>query len=144
MQFWVPGFSKSWPFLLRRSADRVVILVAKLAAAVAAFLLSVGAAWIILYFYASRPGVFTIPAPARIFGNGWVYILLGLIAYLGAALTGLSRARWYTTRIFGLIFAGLVVITASGCTLFRAYLITAFGIVVLLAQVFNEFLKREY
>ena len=144
VQFWVPNFTKTWPFLLHRSIDRAAILGAKLAAAVAAFLLSLGAAWIILYFYASRPGVFTIPAPARIFANGWIYILLGLVGYLGATLTGLSRARWYTTKIFGLVFAAAIVLFAASCTLFWAFAAIIFAIAVLLAQVANEFLKREY
>lgn len=144
VQFWVPGFTKTWPFLLHRSADRTTIVGAKLTAAVAGFALSLGVAWIILYAYGSRPGVFTIPVAARIFYNGWVYILLGLLAYLGTALTGLSRARWYTTKIFGLVFVALTVPLAASCTLFWSCVITTVGIVILLAQVFNTFLKREY
>jgi len=144
VQFWVPGFTKTWPFLLHRSTDRVAILGAKLAAALATFLLSLGAAWIILYFYASRPGVFAIPAPARIFANGWIYILLGLVGYLGATLTGLSRARWYTTKIFGLVFAAVIILFAASCPMFWAFVVIIFAIAVLLAQVANEFLKREY
>ncbi|MHC4743597.1 MAG: hypothetical protein ACYS8Z_16910 [Planctomycetota bacterium] len=144
VQFWVPGFTKTWPFLLHRSADRVTILGAKLTAAFAGFVLSLGAAWIILYAYGSRPGVFPIPVPAKIFANGCVYILLGLLAYLGTALTGLSRARWYTTKIFGLVFVVLIFPLACSFTLFWACVIIMLGIVILLAQVSNTFLKREY
>jgi len=146
VHFWLPGFTKTWPFLLHRSSDKVVVLAAKLTAATAGFVLSLGTAWIILYAYAARPGVFPIPAPARIFAGGWVYMALGLVAYLGTALTGLSRARWYTTRIFGLIFAGLAILAASlfDCSLFWACIIIVFTGVILLAQVCNTFLKREY
>ena len=145
VQFWLPGFTKTWPFLLHRSTDRAVILAAKLTAAVVGFGLSLGTAWIILYAYASMPGVFPIPAPARIFANGWIYMASGLVAYLGTALAGLSTARWYTTRIFGLVFAGLAVLAyAVDCTFFWACIIIAFTGIILLAQVCNTFLRREY
>ena len=145
VQFWLPGFTKTWPFLLHRSTDRSVILAAKLTAAVAGFGLSLGTAWIILYAYASTPGVFPIPAPARIFANGWIYMAWGLVVYLGAVLTGLSRARWYTTRVFGLVFAGMAILAgAVDCTFFWACIIIVVTGVILLAQVCNAFLKREY
>jgi hypothetical protein len=145
VQFWLPGFTKTWPFLLHRSTGRATILAAKLTAAAAGFILSLGTAWIILYAYASWPGVFPIPAPARIFANGWIYMASGLVIYLGAVLTGLSRARWYTTRIFGLIFAGAAILRCSvDCTFFWACIIIVITGIILLAQICNAFLKREY
>ena len=145
VQFWLPRFTRTWPFLLHRSTDRSVILAAKLTAAVAGFALSLGTAWIILYAYASTPGVFPIPAPGRIFANGWIYMAWGLVVYLAAALAGLSRARWYTTRIFGLVFAGLAILAGSvDCTFFWACIIIVVTGIILLSQVCNAFLKREY
>jgi hypothetical protein len=144
VQFWLPGFTRTWPFLLHRSTGRATILAAKLTAAVAGFALSLGTVWTILYVYASTPGVFPIPAAARIYANGWVYMASGLVAYLGATLTGLSQARWYTTRIFGVVFAGVAILGYSvDCTFFWACIIIVCAGVILLAQVCNAFLKRE-
>ena len=145
VQFWLPGFTKTWPFLLHRSTGRATILAAKLTAAVAGFGISLGTVWIILYAYASWPGVFPIPPAARIFANGWIYMAWGLVAYLGIVLTGLSSARWYTTKIFGLIFAWMAILAGSdNCTFFWACIIIVFTGIILLAQICNAFLKREY
>ncbi|MGB2807051.1 MAG: hypothetical protein WBC22_04900 [Sedimentisphaerales bacterium] len=143
--FWIPLFTKTWSFLLHRSVSRQTILGAKLAAATVAFVVSLGAVWIGLYWYTRRSELFMVPPPGRIFIEGWLFIVLGLVAYLGAALTALSKARWYTTKIFGLAFATVVI-----CMIFIqwrlswAFAMVIIGIVVLLSQIIDAFLNREF
>jgi hypothetical protein len=123
----------------------MTILASKLTAATIALIASLGTVWIVLYWYACRPELFSVPAPVRIFIDGWIYILLGLMVYLATALTGLSRTKWYTTRIFGLCFATLVLLFAIfQSKVLWAVLFIAFGIAILLFQVIDTFFKREY
>ncbi|MHC4637689.1 MAG: hypothetical protein ACYTBP_09400 [Planctomycetota bacterium] len=145
VQFWMHFFTRTWGFTLHRSAGRGQILVSKLAAGVISFILSLGLVWTLLYLYSIQSGLFFGPPSLRTFIEGWIFILLGFIVYLGTALMSLSRARWYTTRIFPLVFAGLVLIIV--CTQWR--LITAFAViiifvVILLSQVTERFLNREF
>jgi hypothetical protein len=143
--FWIPLFTKTWSFLLHRSVSRQTILGAKLTAATVALVVSLGAVWIGLYWYAGRSELFMVPPPGRVFIEGWLFIVLGLVAYLGAALTALSTARWYTTKIFSLAFATVVI-----CMIFLnwrlgwAFAMVIIGIVVLLSQIIDAFLNREF
>ena len=143
--FWIPGFTRTWPFLLHRSVGRMSVLGAKLAAATIGFVASLGFVWIAFYWYVCRPEVLPVPAPVRVFIDGWVFIVLGLVVYLATALTGLSRARWYTTKIFGLAFLTLILFaTVVQCSPGWAFVVTVISIVVLLSQVIDRFLNREY
>jgi ABC-type transport system involved in multi-copper enzyme maturation permease subunit len=100
--FWIPHFTGTWPFLLHRSVSRLTIFWGKFAAATLAFIISLGTIWTIFYWYACRPELFIVPPMLRVFIEGWIFLVLGLVVYLGAALVGISTARWYTTRIFAL------------------------------------------
>ncbi|MBL7153007.1 MAG: hypothetical protein ISS79_04775 [Phycisphaerae bacterium] len=143
--FWIPHFTRTWPFLLHRSVSRITVLASKLTAATIGFFLFLGTVWIALYWYASRPEMFSVPAPMKVFINGWLFIVLGLVAYLGTVLTGLSCAKWYTTKIFGLAFATLILFAAIfQSAILRAFMVIAVGIVILLVQVIEKFVKREY
>ncbi len=122
-----------------------MILGAKLTAATVAFLVSLGSVWVALYWYASQPQLSRVPLPGRIFIEGWLFIMLGLVAYLGAALVNLSKARWYTTKIFGLAFATVVIcMIFSQWRLSWAFAIVIIGVVVLLSQIIDTFLNREF
>ncbi|MBN2271324.1 MAG: hypothetical protein JXN61_11960 [Sedimentisphaerales bacterium] len=143
--FWMPHFTRTWPFLLHRSVSRMTVLGSKLAAATIAFIVSLGTVWIALYWYACRPEIFLVPAPVKALIDGWIYIVLGLMVYLATALTGLSRARWYTTKIFGLAFATFIFLGVTmQRTVLWAVLVIAFGMAILLFQVIETFCKREY
>jgi hypothetical protein len=143
--FWIPHFTRTWPFLLHRSVSRRIILAAKLAAATAAFVVSLGFVWTVLYRFACRSELFMVPPPGRIFFEGWLFIVLGLVVYLGTALTGLSTARWYTTKIFGLAFATIViVVTITQWRLIWAFVVIIIGAVILLSQIVHTFLNREF
>lgn len=143
--FWIPHFTKTWPFLLHRSVSRKKILGAKLTAATVAFVLSLGFLWTVLYWHVCRSDLFMVPPPGRIFIEGWLFIALGLVAYLGSALVDLSLARWYTTKIFGLAFATIVISMAIfQWRLSWAFAMVIIGIVVLLSQIIDTFLNREF
>jgi len=143
-QFWIPHFTRTWPFLLHRSVDKQTILTAKLAAA-SASLIMIGFIWTGLYGYASRPELFFIPPTIRIFVEGWIFIILGFIAYLGAVLSGLSQAHWYTTKIVGLAFASIVIFSITMLSsMVWAFIVIAAGMTLLLSQVFDTFLRREF
>jgi hypothetical protein len=144
-QFWIPHFTRTWLFLLHRSVHKSTILTAKLAAASVALVVALGSVWIGLYWYACRPELFMIPPTARVFVEGWIFIILGFIAYLGAAVSGLSKAHWYTTKIFGLAFAAIIIfITTMSWSLGWAFVIIAVSTALLLSQVFDTFLRREF
>ncbi len=144
-QFWIPNFTRTWPFLLHRSVRRKTILAAKLIAASIAFVISIGPVWIGLYWYACRPEVFAIPPTFRVFIKGWIFIMLGLVAYLGTALSGLSTANWYTTKIFGLAFVTVIIVTTlSQWTLVGIFTMIAVSVAILLSQIFDTFLRREF
>jgi hypothetical protein len=145
--FWVPLFTRTWSFLLHRSTPRLTILWAKLAAAVVGFLISVGLIWTGLYWYACQPDFFPVPESRQTLLNGWIYIVMGLVVYLGTALSALSTARWYTTRIFGLAFATMVAFAA----LFQFQwhpawiaVLMALALGILLSQTIAAFLSREF
>lgn len=143
--FWIPHFTRTWPFLLHRSVSRQMILGAKLTAATVAFVVSLGSVWIGLYWYACRPELFMVPPPVRIFIEGWLFIMFGLVAYLVAALVDLSTARWYTTKIFGLAFATVVIVASiSQWRLIWAFVVIIIGAVILLSQIIDTFLNREF
>ena len=145
-QFWVAHFTKTWGFMLHRSVGRQTILGAKLAAAIVAFAISLGTVWLALfYWYASHPQLLTVPPTMRIFIEGWIYILLGFVVYLGTCLAGLSRAKWYTTKIFGLAFAVLILVTAlAQWQPILAFAAIIAGILILLTQITDTFLNREF
>ena len=110
-----------------------------------AFVVSLGLIWIALYWYANRPQVSTIPQRFRFFIEGWILIALGFVAYLGTALSGLSTARWYSTRIFGMAFAAIViVVTFAQWRLGSAFAVIIIGCLILLSQVADTFSKREF
>jgi hypothetical protein len=110
-----------------------------------AFVISLGPVWIGLYWYACRPEVFPIPQTPRVFIEGWIFIMLGLVAYLGTTLSGLSTAKWYTTKIFGLAFATIVIVTTfSQWSLVWAFAVIAISVVILLSLIFDTFLRREF
>ncbi len=143
--FWVPLFARTWSFLLHRSASRMSILGAKLATAILGLLISLGLVWMGLYWYACRPGLLPIPEPMQILVVGWVYIVIGLVVYLGTALSALSTARWYTTRIFGLAFAALAAfIILVQWHPGRVLVLTVLAIAILLAQTVAAFQSREF
>jgi hypothetical protein len=143
-QFWLPNFTRTWPFLLHRSVNRQTILSAKLIAAILTLVISLGLTWTALYWYAGRLEAFKVPLSFRVFIEGWIFIIIGFVCYLGTALSGLSKAKWYTTKIFGIAFAILLIIIFSQSTLTWLIMIITFFLAVLLSQIIHTFLLREF
>ncbi len=144
-QFWVDHYAGTWGFTVHRSVNREKILSAKLTAAAIGFVVSIGAIWCLLFLYASKAPNFYVPPAKRIFFEGWVYIVSGLVVYSAAALAGLSTVRWYTTKIFGLAFAAIVLfVMVFQWRLSYAFLALLVGIFVLVVQITQTFLNREF
>lgn len=144
-QFWMPHFIKTWAFTIHRSTRHSTILCAKFGAAITAFILGLGVIWTLFYFYTSKPGLFPYPPRSRGFIEGWILIILGLLVYFGAALSGLSEAKWYTTKIFGIAFAAVVLMLAPlWPSLAYCFVIIIVSLVVMLSQIIYTFQNREF
>jgi len=144
-QFGMPSLTRTWAFTIHRSVSRITILWAKLAAAVIAFVISLGIIWTLLYLYAQQPGVLPYPPKARILFEGWIFVIMGLLVYCGGALSGLSTGGWDITRIVGLAFAVVVMVLAMmQPRLLYCLVIIAAGMVILLCQIIHTFLNKEF
>jgi hypothetical protein len=144
-QFLVPSFFKTWSFTIHRSMSRYMILLTKFAATIIAIVISVGLTWVLFFLYTSKPGVFSLAPGRQMFFESLVYIFFGLVVYLGAALSSISAARWYATRIFGLVFAIVIsVLAILPLGAVYSFLIMAVAILVLAPQIFHIFLTREF
>ena len=95
--------------------------------------------------YASKPGVFSLAPGRKMFFESLVYISFGLIVYLGAALSSISTARWYATRIFGLVFAVVIsVLAILPLGTIYSFVIMMVAILVLAPQIIHTFSTREF
>jgi len=145
MQFFVPGLAKTWPFTVHRAASREMVLLSKVAAAAVGLSLAVGGVWTVLFLWASRPGALHYMPEPEVLAEGWVMIAAAFVVYVGAAVSALSAARWYTTRIFPLAFGVLI----AGLSLFQTGIAAslawlAIGLVILAAQLLHRFLNGEF
>ncbi len=144
-QFLIDHFTRTWGFTLHRSVRKTTVLSSKLLAAAIAFVVSIGSIWTALYIYMHNPGVFRVPPTRSVLVEGWLFIGIGLVVYLGAALTIISTARWYTTRIFPLAFAaGILWAFEERWPVGAAAFLIALVFVVLLAQLAATFVEREF
>jgi hypothetical protein len=143
--FWLLGFRKTWHFLLHRSVARITVLVSMITAAVLALVVFTGGCWTLLFLYASMPGLFILPPTPRVYLEGWLFISLGLVFFFGTALSGISTARLYTTRLFGLILAGITfIVIFMSLDIIWAFTVVALSILILASQVFYLFLNRDF
>ena len=143
LQYLMPGLLKTWPFTLHRSITRSGILLARMAAAATGMAVGVGGLWTLLFVLAFRTEAMRWGLGLLL--AGWWILAVGLVVYLGAAVTSLGAARWYTTRFFPLLFALGAIATsmaAEGVTGFLIPLLVA--VVILVPQLVNSFLNREY
>jgi hypothetical protein len=142
--FWMPGFTGTWQFLVHRSVTRGAILSAKLIAA-AVLMLCLSIAWLLLAGYAHTSKMVIIPPESGIVGMGIFYTYLGFIFYMGTALCALANTRWYTTKLFGLFFVLIMcILVLSQKSFLLAFFIAAVVFVVLIVQIYETFLKREF
>ena len=144
-QFWLPFFTHTWPYLFHRSVTRKTILAVKFTAAAIGLVAACGINWAIMFRYANNPDFFPYPTFARVFWEGWVMIAIGYMAYLATALSGLSNARWYTTRIFALAFvaAAFIFPIVQHQVSWAMTIITAVYL-ILIVQITELIQKREF
>jgi hypothetical protein len=142
--FWMPGFTGTWQFLIHRSVTRSAIISAKLAAA-AIVMLCLSLAWLLLARIAGMSERIIIPPDSGIIGLGIFYAYLGFTVYMGTALCAITKARWYTTRLFGLFFVFIMFLVILSQTSFaQAFFITVVFFAVLIVQIYEIFLQREF
>lgn len=142
--FWMPGFTGTWQYLIHRSVTRSAIISAKLAAA-AILMLCLSLAWLLLAGIAGKSERIIIPSESGIVGLGIFYAYLGFIVYMGTALCAITKARWYTTRMFGLFFVFIMFLIILSQTSFaQAFFISVVFFVVLIVQIYEIFLQREF
>jgi len=144
-QFLVPHFTGTWPFLIHRSTGKKTILSAKFTAAALGFIVSLGVIWSAFFWYASQPGIFTVPPALRFFFEGWFLLSLGFLVYIGTALVALSRKRWYATKIFPLAFVTIAIcMVILQWNLIWAFIVLIISALILLTQITHTFSNREF
>jgi hypothetical protein len=144
-QFLRQNIRKTWSFTIHRSVERSTILWAKFSAAILAFILCLGLEWTLFFLYVLKSGVFSYPPTLQTLIEGWIFILLGLVVYFGGVLSSVSTKKKYTTRFFGVIFAGVILILSFmrlNLVLCLTVIITA--IVILVSDIIDSFLSREF
>jgi hypothetical protein len=144
-QFFMPGLHRTWSFSIHRAIRPSVIVWSKFAAAAMTFLISLGLVWTLFYMYAAVPGRFYIPVFFKTCMEGWLFILVGLIAYYGTALSAISTTPFYTTRLLGMAIAAIIIFFVYMQTsIVSAILWIIIGAVILIIQIFHTFLTRQY
>ena len=145
-QFWVADFTGTWGFILHRSAHRTTILAAKICAALISLIVVVGLVWSYLSWRANLPDYSPVPLPKRCFIiQGLLAGSTGLLFYLGVGLVGLSKAKWYTTKLAGLGFTLWMFFTfTQQWTLWWSFGTLVIGLGVLLYLMWETFQKREF
>lgn len=144
-QFWMPNFIKMWPFTIHRSINRRCVLWSKFAATVITFVVSLGSIWTLFFLYASKSGMFYYPPRGRIYVEGWLLILTGLVIYCGTALAGLAETRWYTTRMAGIGFTVFILTLAmSHTTLTGCFATILIGLLTLVIQIISTFSDKQF
>ena len=142
--FWMPGFTGTWQFLIHRSITRPAIISAKLATT-AIIMLCLSLAWLLIAGIAGKTERIIIPPESGIVGLGVFYAYLGFIVYMGTALCAITKARWYTTRMFGLFLVFIMFVAILPQTSFAyAFFITVVFFAVLIVQIYGIFLQREF
>ncbi|MHC4069481.1 MAG: hypothetical protein ACYS18_08160 [Planctomycetota bacterium] len=135
----------TWAFTIHRSVSRCTILWARFSAAVIAFVICLGAMWTMFYLYVSAMGASPCPLPVRVLIEGWIFILLGLVVYFGAALSAVSTKKKYTTKYFGAAFAGMILVPALvQVSLALCFAVIALALVILVSDTIDTFLSREF
>jgi heme/copper-type cytochrome/quinol oxidase subunit 4 len=144
-QFWVADFMGTWGFVLHRSTSRTTILAAKIFAGLISFIVAIGLVWCYLFWRANLPDYSPVPLPKRWLIQGWLVCGMGLLAYLGAGLAGMSKTRWYTTKLTGLAFALWMFVTLTQqWALWWGIGTLVIAVVVLLYLMWVTFLKRQF
>lgn len=143
-QFWVAGFTGMWGFALHRSTARTTILTAKVCAGFISLITAAGLIWCYLFWRANLPDYALVPLSKRLFIEGWFIVGIGFMFYLGAGLSGLSGAHWYTTKLMGIGFATWMLVTLTQQLLLWGVVTLVIAVAVLFCLMWGTFLNREF
>ncbi|MHC4148917.1 MAG: hypothetical protein ACYSR5_05460 [Planctomycetota bacterium] len=144
-QFWEHEKRKTWAFMIHRSVKRETILLAKFLTAALTLIVCLGLPWTLLYLLVSRPGLFPYPPPLRILIEGWMFVILGMVAYFGTAAALVNTRKKYTTRFFAIAFAaGVCILPLIQTNLTVCFAVIAVALVILLSDIVDTFLSREF
>ena len=145
LQFWIPQLTRTWPFLLHRSAARITILCAKIMAGVLGILVTLGTLWTLLFVYACQKQAFVPVINYRILAEGWILIALGFVTYLATACAGLDAHRWYTTKLVSAAFAlFMIAVVFSQWRIGAAMAVIVLTGLVLFLQASVSFQNRQF
>jgi ABC-type transport system involved in multi-copper enzyme maturation permease subunit len=92
-------------FLLHRPVRRDFIFLSKLAVGGAVFVFCASMPILLYGAWAAIPGHHASPFEWSMSGSAWQQLLLSMLLYLGAFLSGLRPARWFGTRLLPLFAA---------------------------------------
>lgn len=145
VQFFMPAIHKTWSFTIHRSIQPQMVVWSKFAAALLTFVISMGPLWTLFYLYAAAPGRLYLPVFFETYLRGWIFILMGLIAYWGTALSAVSTTHFYTTRLLGMAIAvAIIVFICLQISLIGAVVCVLAGAGVLILQIMDTFFAREF
>jgi len=99
----------TWLFLLHRPAERGKLIGLKLATGVVLYLVCAAAPILVFAWWAATPGTHASPFEWSMTGPSWQAWLSLTAVYFSAFLTGIRPARWFGSRLFPLVAAGVLV-----------------------------------
>jgi len=102
----------TWQLLLHRPVERRTVILSKLAAGLLVLLVSTGIPLLVYLVWAMMPA--THPRPFALWMTQEVFIgwLSGTVFYLAGFLCGIRPARWWGSRLFPLVFVGILALLA--------------------------------
>jgi hypothetical protein len=74
-----------------------------------------------------------------------MFVVLGMVAYFGTAAALVNTRKKYTTRFFAIAFAaGVCILPLIQTSLTVCFAIIAIALVILLSDIVDTFLSREF
>ena len=136
--------ARTWGFLLHRSVNRGTMLLAKLFTGLLCFV-PIMIIWGLFYLYTHNKPFFQTLLAIRIFWQGLIFIIFGYVSYLAIALAALNKAKWYTIKMLSVVFGvWMFIIFIVQRPLCRAWLTAIAAVAILLIQIADAFLNREF
>lgn len=100
----------TWLFLLHRPAERWQLIAVKLATGVAVYLICAATPILLFAWWAATPGTHASPFEWSMTVTSWQAWAACTAVYFAAFLAGIRPARWWGSRLFPLLAAGLLVV----------------------------------
>jgi len=142
-QFWVQFFTNTWKFTLHRPIQRGKMLALMLVSAAFMIALIAGGGWTVLWFKARS--AFELPPTTTALAEGWLFTLEGFMVYLAVALAAVSQERWYTTKLYPLLFVlfGWIVMWTN-ITFTAAFITAGIYMAIVIPLIYRKFETREF